>query len=354
MRPLSFLLQHVEKAFVDGQNCPPCDTAASTLRQFSELLEASIGRRMPREEWSFIKSCAHRHKKTLQAAQRDQLEEAHHHADEVWNCVQSQSLSLEGRLLIQVFLPPADAYLFYKLEEFDRARQLILHISALDQRLVTDFGFVLLSAHRLQLGHNLLRIHTRLGEHSEAMQMGGGFLDYLELGVEPETDALLCARAVLDSVPDAILEHYFDKICGELAILLAGNTDAGTSELFQPLIHHADPEKCLGAGFGSHAHAWVHMKQLALKGEVEAFLETAIDLLQLGRMSEPSLWFATIIEIVGVCRSLGPEASGLADRMVAEASTLTDAPWAMKQAACTEYRQSEKIREAGSGADRNG
>lgn len=290
---------------------------------------------MPEKEWSFIKSCAHRHKKTLQAAQRNQLDEADRLADEIWRRVRSRTLSPEGHLLMQVFLLPADAYLLYKREDYQGARQLILHSSAIDQRLATELGFDLFSAHRLQLGCNLLRIHTRLAEDRAAMRLGGMLLDYLELRVDPPSDELLCARAVLDCVPDAILEYYFDKICGELAIVLAGHTDVRTSELFQPLIHHASAASCPGAGFASHAHAWLRMKQLALRGEIESLLESAIELLQLGKMSEPSLWFATILEIVGVCRSLGTEARGLADRMVAEASAHADAPWAMKQAAST-------------------
>jgi hypothetical protein len=114
MRSLPFLRKRIAEAFVSGQNCQPCHAAASPLHEFSELLEDSVGRRILREEWSFIKSCAHRHKKTLQAAQRDRLEEAHQLADEIWSCVRSRSLSVEGGLLVQVLLLPADAYLLYK------------------------------------------------------------------------------------------------------------------------------------------------------------------------------------------------------------------------------------------------
>jgi hypothetical protein len=327
----SSLLQRVTEAFVKGQECPPSETVGKALSQYSELLEASIATRMPEEEWSFVQSCAHQHHKTLQAAQQHRLDEARQLADEVWSRVRSRSLSLEGDLLVQVLLPPADAYLFYRLEQYDRARAVILDVSAVDHRLVTEFGYLLLSAHRLQLGHNLLRVHTRLAEHGEAVDLARTLLDYVELRVEPASGALLSPRATLDAVPDMVLEHYFDKICGEVAIPLAGSTDATNRALFQSLAHHAGTGTCPGNGFGSHAHAWLRLKRLALSGDVEWSLLTASDLLRRGRMSEAPLWFATIIEVAGICRSLGREGARLADDLIATATTFSDAPWVLKQ-----------------------
>ncbi len=335
MTTLAPLLERVARAFFGSQNVPRCRAAVSPLDQFSNLLETSVERRLPEQEWSFIRSCAQRHHKTLHAAQRNQMEEAYRLAGETWRQARSRTLSPEGHLLLQVFLVPADAYLLYKRENYQEARQLILGASAIDQRLATEVGLGLFSVHRLQLGHNLLRIHTRLAEHHAATRLGGMLLDYLELRVEPPSDELLCARAVLDCAPDGVLEYYFDKICGELATVLAGQSDVRTSELFHPLAHHAGPACCAGAGFAPHAHAWMRMKQLALSDDIEAFLQSAIALLQLGKMSEPSLWFAAVLEIAAVCRSRGAEARRLADRMVAEASAHTDAPWTVKQAATT-------------------
>jgi hypothetical protein len=326
------LVERVADAFTRGLGCSSSQATPATLHEFAELLDESIRRTIPPPEWSFIQSLLSDAKEALQSSRQDRLEEARRRWDEVWTIARSRSLSLslEGRLIIEIFLSPGYAYLYYKLEDYDGARRTIRHISGLDHRLVTEFGFVYLGAHRLQLASNLLRIHTRLGERSEAMQLGEALLDYLELRVEPPSNDLLCARTVLDSVPGGMVEYYFDKIAGELAVFLAGNWDAEASHLFQPLIRHAESERCLH-GFAPRAHAWMRMKQLALKGETEAFLEMAIDLLQTGAASTSSLWFATVIEVVALCRSLGADASALADRMVADASALIDAPWELKQ-----------------------
>ena len=329
MTPL--LLRRVAKAFADGHACAPSETAGDALSAYSELLETSIAARLPREEWSFVQSCAHQHHQTLRAAQQHRLDQAGQLADAVWSRVRSRRLSLVGELLVQVLLPPADAYLLYRLEQYDRARDVIWQVSAVDHRLITEFGYVLLSAHRLQLGHNLLRIHTRLAEHGQAVDLARTLLDYVELREEPLSSELLSPRAALDSVPVTVLGHYFDQICSEVALLLAGRNDATNRALFQPLAAHAEPDRCPDHGVGAHAHAWLRLKRLALAGDVEPFLLTAADLLSRGRMSAAPLWFATIIEAAGICRSLGREGAILADDMVATAATFADAPWVLKQ-----------------------
>lgn len=336
MSSTSDLLQRVQNAMVEGQHRPPPPPDESPLAEFSELLEASIGGQMPAEEWATITSSARRYKQPLLAAQRGDLAEADRLARQAWDRLDLESLSPVGRLLVEVFHAPCDAYLMYKRERYEEARALILEISTIDRRLVTEFGFQLLSAHRLQLGHNLLRIHTRLVENRVAIRLGSEFLDHLEFRVEPATNELLCPRTVLDSVPQSVVEYYFDKICAELAIVLAGSNDHAAAELFQPLIRHADHTSC--REFAPHAHAWARMKQLALDGETGLFLEAAIDLLRSGRRSEHQLWYATILDVVGVSRSFGPEGIRFADRIATEAAALPDAPWAMRQATGTRNR----------------
>jgi hypothetical protein len=336
MSTVPYLLQAVKEVFVEGRSRPPYETEASSGRRFGELFRASLWRRLKPAELSFFDFCASRHCEVLQSARRDQLGQARHSFDDVWERFRSEHLSSEGRLLVQTFLEPAETYLHYKLKEYRRAREFVLHTSALDQTLVTDFGFSPMSARRLQLGHNLLRIHARLGERRDVVHLAGAFLDYLELRVESLPEPLACPRAFLACVPETILDYYFDKFCGVLALVLAGSTDESTAALFRPLAHHAGPNGCQGDGFGAHGHAWLYGKQLAMRGEIEAFLVRATDLLQVGKMSEPTLWFATIIEVVGFYRSLGPEGSRLADWIADDASMLVDAPWALRQVICTE------------------
>jgi len=339
-------IERVADAFVRGLRCSSSEATPAALREFSTLLDESLSRALPPADWSFIQSCLGDAKKALQCSRQDRLEEARRLWDEVWRLALSrlQSLSLIGRMVLEIFLHPGYAYLRYKMGDYEGSRENIRCASNLDHRLVTEFGLPCLGAQRLQLAHNLLRIHTRLGERNEAIQLGAMLLDYLELRVDPPSSDLLSVRMVLDSAPGGLVEHYFDKITGELAVCLAGAGDAGAPRLFQPLMRHAKSAGCLH-DFAPRAHAWMRMKQLGLNDEIAGFLEMAIELLQAGGAAMPTLWFATVLEVVALCRSLGGHASALADRMVADASALIDAPWELKQAAHARGQESSNCEE---------
>jgi hypothetical protein len=328
------LLQGLEEAFDYGCALPLRHTGASSGRDYEELFRAALASHLTSQELALVESYAGLQEEALTLARQDRLEQAGRVFNEVWERLRSASPSLEVQFIVQALTEPAEAYLHYKLQSFDRARELIFHAAALDRILVSDYGYAVMSAHLLQLGHNLLRIHVRLGEGSEAVHLAVAFLDYLELRREAMPYNFACARTELDVVPDTILEYYFDRICGEVALLLAGDTDTHAAELFRPLAHHATPFGCSPGDFGVHAHKWLFIKQLALDGEVETFLIQTANLLRLGRRSEPALLFATIVEAVGFCRSLGPEGLGLADRLAARASQFPDAPWAVRQMLC--------------------
>jgi hypothetical protein len=329
MKTLSGLLHELGGAFAEGRDRPPCITDASSGRLYTETLFASLDRRLSPGELSFLVCCWDRQAEALEAARQDRLDESRRGFDLIWTRIRSESVSSLGQLLAQAMLEPAEAYLYYKLNDYDRATELILHATALAHTLATDFDLPVMSGHRLQLGLNLLGIQARRGDPREAVLIGGVYLDYIEGWSESLPGLSHLPRSALDTVPNAVLDYYFDKFGGKLALLLAGRHDEETAQHFRLLTHHAQPGVCNDSAFGARSHAWLRSKQLALRGESEDFLVSAIDVLRLGRLSEPSLWFATIMDVLSFCRSLGPVGLRLADRMACEVSELTDRPWAM-------------------------
>lgn len=319
MSSLSDLLAQVEQAFVEGAARPRPQTSG---RWYSELLQYSINHRISPEEWAFFHSVANKRDKALQAAREDRLEQARTGFDATWARLRQAKLSQAGQLLVQAFLEPAEAYLYYKLHDYAAARELVLHASALDQMLIATYGFEVLSLHRVHLGHNYLRIHTRLDEREEAIRLAAAYLDYLELEVDALPDLLASPRTLLECIPEPILALYFDKFCSEAARVLAGRYEPDIVALFQPLAHHAHPHGCRDAGFAVQAHAWLCCKQMALNGDIEAFLATAAELLRYGQASEPGLWFAAIDEVVAFGPSLGPQGVATANRIASAAVQL--------------------------------
>jgi hypothetical protein len=307
MTAVSQSLRRLQRAYVAGRDRPP---PSASPRWFGQLLRKSVGDRVPPHEWSFMDSCADRRDAALEAARDGRLNESRAGVDEVWRRLRAEPLSREAQVMVRAFLEPAEAYLEYKLRNDRRARELVLHASSLDELMVTEFGFELLSVHRLHLGHNMLRVHTQRGEHDQAVELAGSFMDYLELRHDCLPRSLASARSVLDSAPVQIVHAYFDRFCGEVALVLAGPAGDRAAEVFARLAHHAacGPTEC-----GTRAHLWLAVKHSALAGDHEEALQAAADLLRHGRGSEPSLWIAGIADAVACCRALGGDGERLAD-----------------------------------------
>jgi hypothetical protein len=322
-------VDRVAAAFARGVSRAGSEKTPAALREFATLLDRSISLAIPAAEWAFISARLAEAEVSLQSSRQGRLEDAGRRYDEIWRQVEAElpSLSIAGQMLTDVFLKPGYAYLRYRLEDYDGARDIIRHISHLGHRLATEHGMVQLGVHRLQLANNLLRIHTRLGQRSEAMRLGAMLLDYIELRTEPPSHEVLSPRGLLDTSPRAVLEYYFDKVAGDLAVVLAGDPAAGN-------LRHAES----GAGgwcrqdFAPRAHAWIGMRQAALDGDVEACLGLAVDLLEAGPAAAPSLWFATVLEVAAQCSSPGNDAFSLGRRMLDEAAMLSEAPWELKRA----------------------
>jgi hypothetical protein len=336
-------LEGIAAAFRAGRRRPP-DTDgirfdAPQLQQYAVWLERSLGERLAADEWAFIKECSRDQNRALRIAQDGDLADAQSRVRAVWKQARSRTLSVEAGLVLTVFLKPVDAYLAYKIEDYDRARELVRQASAVDHRLVAEFGHPLLSAPRLQLAHNRLRVDARSGRHADAVALGSLLLDYLELRAEPRTAEFLSSRAALDEAPGALVEYYFDKVGGELALLIAGRDCPDARELFGPLDHHVGGP-CLPRAIGARTHEWLRIKHLVLVGDVDRFLAAATTLLQVGRRGQPLLWHATVVETIQIWHTLGPEGARIADGIAADAAELPGAPARLEGEALTGSRRS--------------
>ncbi|MEM5584758.1 hypothetical protein WNZ15_20010 [Roseibium sp. AS2] len=315
------------EAFEQGKRAPANEDQSAPLRQFSEALWTTVSARLPRHECQFVKHCAQWHKDTLQAARSDDLAKAQRLSREIWKVARSRALSPLACMLMDVFLPPADAYLAYRLGDYEGARALLLKISALDETLVGAHGLPLLSVHRLQLCHNLMRVHTRLSENGAAARLGAMLLDYIEFRIDPVAPELVSRREVLDCASTPVLSFYFDKICGEIAVALAQEPADSAAGLFRLIRAHGS---CGVSEFAPFAHKWIGLKEKALRGELAGFRAAVIPLLRGGRSTEPLLWYAAIIEVITVARTFDDvPAQAFAERLARAATDLPDAPWIM-------------------------
>lgn len=322
------LLAALEAAFAAARARPARVTEASSGAAFARLFDEAIAARLARHELALLFDYAERREAGLAAARRDRLAEARDELDVARTLLESPQLSAEAATIGLALLEPAEAYLAYRLGRFADARVLLVHASALDHVLVRDLGYTFMSAHRLQIAHNLLRIHTRLGEVEEAVRLAASFLDYLEAGLDCVPQSLASPRATLRSVPRKILAFYFDAFAAEVAAVIAGDLDSETAALFQPLAHHGRPTACASRPIGSQGHRWCRVKMPALEGDPEAAIRAATDAIRRGRGVHRALWFATLLDAAAICPMLGPDGVSAGERVSRAATALADAPHA--------------------------
>src|SRR5690242_2149925 len=164
-------LQRVYEAFVHGRDRPPSKAFTAPGRLFGELLNAKMHSRLSPEESKVVESCWGGQYRGLLATRKDQIEQAKQEFEKVRSVLQAGSLSAEASLLVQVLLEPAEAYLYYKLDDYERAREFVARSSSFNHRLSDEFGYEIISAQRMQLCHNILRIHTKQGQRRKTVML---------------------------------------------------------------------------------------------------------------------------------------------------------------------------------------
>jgi hypothetical protein len=323
------VLLRVREAFLHGMRQSPSKAYTAPGRLFADRLTAEINSRLPEKEVEIINSCLARQHRALVAARKGDLDQSLQELQNVRSQLAASYLSQESILLIEVLVDPVEAYCRYRVDDYGGARALILSAVHTNQLLSTDYGYEILSAQRMQLCHNMLLITSREGRHNDTVILAAAFLDYLEFGADSLPEDIAWAHVIRDAVPESIMEYYFDQICGEGALAIAGSNDC---KLFEHIAHHANPPGCAKT-FAPHAHKWVAAKHASLRADVEKYLCQACKLLEYGKASELSLWFATIIDVVIACRSLGNEGIKVANNIFDEASRMPDAPLQLRSLA---------------------
>lgn len=313
-------------AFETGLHTPAAPTPASVGWEFLCALQAGLNTRLSPADQEYFWEMYQRVGDAFEAARRDQLEQARRGFDSVGNDMCCAPASCAARRLVQAFLLAARAYLDYRLGQYDLAERQVRHASLIDDRIVGELDLDIMSAHRVQLAHNLLRVSLRRGNAEDAIELAGAFLDYLELGVECAFSDLACPPARLRNVGEGLSSYWFDRFCGDVAVAAAGRMKPHTDLVLERLAPHAERQSCAEGAFASQAHGWLACVSVLARGDIDQFTETAAPALRAGRQAEPALWFATVAESARVCRTFGPEGARIANSMATQCASLPGAP----------------------------
>jgi hypothetical protein len=315
-------LDRVQKAFFQGRYRAPSNAYAAPGLVFASRFKDEVANKLSVAEFRIVEGFWDRQARALSAAKRFELDQSHHQFQEARSALRQSDMSEQGQLLVLTLLDPAAAYYHYQRGDYARARRLVLDGVSANRRLTEVYGVGILSAQRMQLCHNILRITTREEKREETVRLAAAYLNYLEYHTAPLPEAIAWADIVRD-FPDEIIPFYFDQVCGEAALALLGTDD---TRLFGELAGHANWPGCLTT-FAPHGHSWIATAQCKYRGQTEEYLHRACGLLEVGRTGEPSLWLATVFDVAAVCRSLGAPGRALAALIYDEMIGMPDASW---------------------------
>lgn len=256
-----------------------------------------------------MRGCRAASQRGLLAARRGQIAMADQSFGEARAILRSRKLSLESDLICRSFQAAAEAYLDYRRRAVDQARNRVHEALAIDVVLEGEYGYDILHLHRIQLVHNLMRIDAGCMHFEDAIDLGCRLLNYLEGGPEILPGPGPWGSTHIRSLPPEIVTAMFGQVTGEVALVLAGKGRDDARDLFAVVAPHAQLEATSNCHHYPQAHAWFQVKQAFVGDDVARFLNRSSQFFADGRGDTPLLWYATAVDLAGLCDDLDlPEA----------------------------------------------
>lgn len=238
----------------------------------------------------------------LAAARRDQLEDSLEHyrqAEELLE-VLKDSPSFAWQLGLSTY-ESGIAYLDYRLGHIERSRERLSAAMDADCFLETA-GLPVMQVHRIQQGHNLVRMDFRLNRRDRAVQLAGMLLAYLEGRLrELPYHSNWRPRSLL-AVPRGLLQSMLHQIIGETAMLIVAGefSEAEWRLIIEASLLPPNPEASI---FPQVQYA-LQARRAWLEGDDEGYLTTLQRFFGLGIRHCPHLWYAMSVELIDFCREI--------------------------------------------------
>jgi hypothetical protein len=212
----------------------------------------------------------------------------------------SPMLSVEGRLLCQSSLETAEAYLDYRLGDFEQAQSRLHQALASDSILEEEFGYKLLHVHRLHLINNLIRLEVQRKRLADAMELAGRLLSYLEGQSESLPAPGSWSSGHLALQPPEMIAGIFAQTCSEVGRALADLRTETARGALEILLCNIDLESAAGR-WEPQARLWLQTKRAFVSGNSRGFLQLCAALLAEGPAIAPTLWYTTAVDLAKFC-----------------------------------------------------
>ena len=272
--------------------------------------------RLPQAALSLIDQCRSAQERGLKASRQQHKLDACRWFGLARVLCDSPELSLEGRLLCQSFQEAAEAYLDYRLGDFEKARTRLHRALTSDSILEQEFGHKLLHVHRLHLTNNLIRLEVRLRGLAGAMELAGRLLSYMHGRSETLPVPGSWSSQYVALLPPELIDAMIVQTSSEVASALSGLKIEAAHDALEILWCHADIESAAELG-QPQARTWFLAKRAFVSGDSSTFLHMCTSLLAEGPSIAPILWHMTALDLAGLCESIAlPEAQTLRSKIL--------------------------------------
>lgn len=315
------LIQATLANYRQGLTKPIQTIPKSSEESYNSRSQACIKKRLPLNDQLLIKKFNNARERGFMAARKGDLITARRAFAVARIPLQLAKLSYESSLHYQSLLNQAEAYLDYRLGDFDQARNLIYEALANDLILEDEYGYDFLLIHRIQLVHNLARIDARCLDFDQAIELTSQILSYL--AQESETlpiPGLWDSKRVKRQSPKDVTA-MFKQVTGEIVLILAGKDKQLASKLFAIIASRLNLQIDIDRQCYPRAYQWLLAKQAFVNKDVPKFLELASQFLAEGRSENSLLWYATVIDLVAICEEVNFQDLELVKQEIAKDAT---------------------------------
>lgn len=321
----SGLIQTTLENYRQGCTKPIQVTPVNSEDLFSHQRQVFIEAHLPLSDHLLMRKFGNAREQALIAVRVGKLETAERLFKVARIPLKLENLSLEGSLLYKSLLEQAEAYLDCRRGNFDKACNRTTEALEINTVLEEEYGYEFLFLRRIELVYNLVRIDTRRMYFDRALKLACQILSYLDgtsevLPIPGRWGCEYVANLTRQS-PERIAV-MFVQVINEVAFVLASRNYQCIQNLFAVVsanlqlqgndIYHCHPQ----------AYTWLLVKQAFANNDVAMFLERASQFLAKGRTDTPLLWYATVIDLITLCKELDfPDTELFRQEVVKEAAS---------------------------------
>lgn len=269
-------------------------------RLFYEELQYQgfLGLLSTQERWAY-RRITKRSYEGLFAARSGKTDEALAIFEEVWGEIDAMPMG-PCRLMLVAFVQANWAYLEHRLGSVDRAHDRLDMALESDLSLEENFDLSLYQMHRLQLGHNLVRVAGRAGDLRESFDLAGRLIAFMEGTCRDLPYHRNWYPDRLLSVSRSLIRSMILQVAGETIEFVVVCGEPKHWSVFTSALHLRANEDDLRF-LDPRLWRWLKAQEDREEQDVETFLEVLEELFPIGPRNLGTIYYSMLVDFASLC-----------------------------------------------------